>query len=136
MGNDKMTGRELRVSPPVPPPRTRLSGMWRALSLPMLAFLSLPIVALFLRTSPAELVENLHAPSVLQAIGLSLVTTLISTSIIIVGGTPLAYSQARGQFRLSRLIDTLIDLPLVLPPAVAGVALLMALVDEASWEVC
>lgn len=126
MGNDKMTGRELRVSPPVPPPRTRLSGMWRALSLPMLAFLSLPIVALFLRTSPAELVENLHAPSVLQAIGLSLVTTLISTSIIIVGGTPLAYSQARGQFRLSRLIDTLIDLPLVLPPAVAGVALLMA----------
>jgi molybdate transport system permease protein len=121
-----MADREVRVSPPLPPPRTRLSGMWRALSLPMLVFLSLPIVALFLRTSPAELIENLRAPSVLQAIGLSLVTTLISTSIIILGGTPLAYSQARGQFRFSRMVDTLIDLPLVLPPAVAGVALLMA----------
>ena len=121
-----MADREVRISPPVPPPQTRLSGMWRALSLPMLVFLSLPIVALFLRTSPADLIENLRDPSVIQAIGLSLVTTLISTLIIILGGTPLAYSQARGQFRFSRMVDTLIDLPLVLPPAVAGVSLLMA----------
>jgi molybdate transport system permease protein len=92
----------------------------------MLIFLSIPIVALFLRVSPSGLLENLRQPDVLQAIGLSLITTLISTLIIILGGTPLAYSQARGQLRFSRLIDTLIDLPLVLPPAVAGVALLMA----------
>ena len=121
-----MTDREVRVSPPAPPPKTKLSGMWRVLSLPMLVFLSIPIVALFLRTSPASLVENLQDPDVIRAIGLSLVTTIISTLIIILAGTPLAYAHARGQFHFSRLVDTLIDLPLVLPPAVAGVALLMA----------
>jgi molybdate transport system permease protein len=96
------------------------------MSLPMLAFLLLPLVALFLRTSPQRLLENLQAPYVIQAILLSLVTTLISTLIIIIGGTPVAYSQARRQFRFRRAVDTLIDLPLVLPPAVAGIALLMA----------
>jgi len=115
-----------RQSPPAPAPQVRLSGLWRVLSLPMLIFLSLPILALFLRISPANLVENLRQPDVLQAIGLSLGTTLISTLIIILAGTPLAYSHSRGQFRFNRLVDTLIDLPLVLPPAVAGVALLMA----------
>jgi molybdate transport system permease protein len=121
-----MNNQEMRGSPPAPTPPTRLSGIWRILSLPMLIFLSIPILALFLRISPPNLLENLRQPDVLQAIGLSLVTTLISTAIIILGGTPLAYSQARGQFRFNRIIDTLIDLPLVLPPAVAGVALLMA----------
>jgi molybdate transport system permease protein len=121
-----MNSQKVRGSPPAPLPKTRLSGLWRVLSLPMLIFLSIPIVALFLRISPSGLLENLRQPDVLQAIGLSLITTLISTLIIILGGTPLAYSQARGQLRFSRLIDTLIDLPLVLPPAVAGVALLMA----------
>jgi molybdate transport system permease protein len=115
-----------REIPPVPPPHTRLSGVWRILSLPMLVFLSLPIAALFLRISPGSLLNNLQDPDVLRAIGLSLGTTLISTAIIVVGGTPLAYSHARRQYRFNRLIDTLIDLPLVLPPAVAGVALLMA----------
>lgn len=100
--------------------------MWRILSLPMLFFLSIPILALFMRISPANLVENLRQPTVLQAIALSLGTTMISTIIIILAGTPLAYTHARGQFWFSRLVDTLIDLPLVLPPAVAGVALLMA----------
>lgn len=121
-----MNNQEMRGSPPAPTPQTRLSGLWRVLSLPMLIFLSIPILALFLRISPPSLLENLRQPDVLQAIGLSLGTTLISTAIIILAGTPLAYSQARGQFRFSRMIDTLIDLPLVLPPAVAGVALLIA----------
>jgi molybdate transport system permease protein len=121
-----MTGQSERSSPPPPPPKTKLSGLWRVLSLPILVFLSVPIVALFLRTSPAALIENLQDPDVIRAIALSLVTTIISTAIIILAGTPLAYAHARDQFRFSRLIDTLIDLPLVLPPAVAGVALLMA----------
>lgn len=116
---------EARQSPPATVPQTRLSRLWRLTSLPMLLFLSLPILALILRIPPADLVENLRQPNVFQAIGLSLGTTVISTMIIILAGTPLAYSQARGQFRYSRLVDTLIDLPLVLPPAVAGVALLM-----------
>ena len=116
---------EARQSPAATVPQTKLSRLWRLTSLPMLLFLSLPILALILRIPPADLVENLRQPNVFQAIALSLGTTLISTMIIILAGTPLAYSQARGQFRYSRLVDTLIDLPLVLPPAVAGVALLM-----------
>jgi len=113
-------------SPPSPPPRPQLSGLWRAFSLPMLVFLSLPLLALFLRIAPARLIANLGEPYVLQAIGLSLATTIVTTLIIILGGTPVAYSLARRQYRFRRAIDTLIDLPTVLPPAVAGVALLMA----------
>ncbi|HLE52204.1 MAG TPA: ABC transporter permease [Anaerolineales bacterium] len=113
-------------SPPSPPPRPQLSGLWRALSLPMLVFLSLPLMALFLRIAPARLIANFGDPYVLQAIGLSLATTVVTTLIIILGGTPVAYSLARRQYRFRRAIDTLIDLPTVLPPAVAGVALLMA----------
>jgi molybdate transport system permease protein len=94
----------------------------------MLVFLSLPLLALFLRISPAHLIANLGEPYVLQAIVLSLVTTIVSTLIIILGGTQVAYSLARRQYLIRRAIDTLIDLPLVLPPAVAGVALLMAFV--------
>jgi molybdate transport system permease protein len=96
------------------------------LSLPMLAFLSLPLLALFLRTSPAQLIANLQQPLVLQAIALSLATSLLATLSTIVLGTPLAYALARGSFRFGRLVDTLVDLPILLPPAVAGVALLMA----------
>ena len=107
-------------------PRAKVSSIWRWLSVPMLLFLGIPIVALLLRISPVSLVENLRQTEVLQAMGLSLVTTLITTLIIIIAGTPLAFSHSRGPYRLSRLVDTLIDLPLVLPPAVAGVALLMA----------
>ena len=96
------------------------------LSLPMLAFISLPLLALFLRTSSASLLANLRQPVVQQAIILSLVTSLTATGITILLGTPLAYGLARGAFRYQRLIDTLVDLPIVLPPAVAGVALLVA----------
>ena len=92
----------------------------------MLIYIIVPLLALFLRISPEQLVANLQEPNVLRAIGLSLTTTIVSTLLIILGGTPLAYAHARRQFRFGRLIDTLIDLPLVLPPAVAGVALLMA----------
>lgn len=108
------------------PPRPQISRLWRVLSLPMLFYIILPLLALFLRISPEQLVANLQEPNVLRAIGLSLTTTIVSTLLIILGGTPLAYAHARRQFRFGRLIDTLIDLPLVLPPAVAGVALLMA----------
>lgn len=108
------------------PAQPRLLPLWQALSLPLLAFFSLPLLALFVRASPASLVADLTRPQVLQAIGLSLVTTLTSTAITILFGTPLAYALAHRGVPLRRLVDTLIDLPTVLPPAVAGVALLMA----------
>ena len=99
---------------------------WPFLSVPFLAFLILPIVALLLRATPDRLFANLGQPQVLQAISLSLVTTLAATGITIVFGTPVAYLLAQRRFRLRRAIDTLIDLPTVLPPSVAGIALLMA----------
>jgi molybdate transport system permease protein len=91
----------------------------------MLAFITLPLAALFLRTSPAGLIANLSQPVALQAIVVSLRTTLIATAVIVVFGTPVALYLAQPNLHFRRVIDTLADLPTVLPPAVAGVALLV-----------
>lgn len=99
---------------------------WWLASLPLVLFLALPLLALILSISPAQLMENLAKPQVRQAIGISLKTTLITTTVTILLGTPLAYVLARRQFRFRRALDTLVDMPIVLPPAVAGVALLIA----------
>jgi molybdate transport system permease protein len=103
----------------------RLSWLW-PLSIPFLAFLLLPLAALLARAPAGQLLENLRQPEVYQAIALSLNTATLATLASIGLGTPLAYLMARRSFRFKRVIDTLIDLPTVLPPAVAGVALLMA----------
>jgi molybdate transport system permease protein len=93
--------------------------------LPLLAFLVIPIAALFLHVEPDRLLENLSGRQVTQAIGLSLSTTLLSTGLTVVFGTPLARLLARPGLRFRRVLDTLIDLPMVLPPSVAGIALLV-----------
>jgi len=95
-------------------------------SLPITIFLLLPLVALILRISPTQLLINLLNQQVAQAIRLSMITTLITLALTIVAGTPLAYLLARRTFRGRTLLDTLIDLPMVLPPSVAGIALLVA----------
>jgi molybdate transport system permease protein len=61
-----------------------------------------------------------------QAIGMSLQTSLITVALTVIFGSPLAYLLARRSFRFKRLVEALVDLPIVLPPAVAGVALLIA----------
>ena len=104
----------------------KVGSLWRFLSLPYLFFLTIPLAALLLRVSPAQVLENLSAPVTRQAIGLSLATTLISTIISIIFGIPVAYWLSQRKYFLTRLVDTLVDMPTVLPPAVAGVALLMA----------
>jgi molybdate transport system permease protein len=91
-----------------------------------LTFLTLPIVAIFLDTSPARLVDSLGEPGALDALWLSLRTTAMSLAIILVVGTPAAYLLATRRFRGRSLVITLVELPLVLPPAVAGIALLAA----------
>ena len=73
------------------------------------------------------MVENIGLKSVIQAIGVSFKTTLVSVGFIFLLGTPVAYLLGRHQFRLKKALDALIDLPLVLPPSVAGLALLMTL---------
>ena len=91
-----------------------------------LTFLTLPIVAIFVDRSPAELIDSLGEPGALDALWLSLRTTAASIAIILIVGTPAAYLLATRSFRGRALIVTLIELPLVLPPAVAGIALLAA----------
>ena len=88
--------------------------------------LSVPLLALVFRISPAQIWENLQTPQVYEAIRISLTTTAITTIVSILFGTPVAYLLARRQVPFRPFIDTLIDLPIVLPPAVAGVALLIA----------
>jgi molybdate transport system permease protein len=96
------------------------------LSLPLIFFLVTPLVALVLRLSPTALPTHLIDPVVAQAIGLSMATTSTTLGITLLIGTPAAYLLARRQFRGRHLLETLIDLPMVLPPAVAGIALLLA----------
>lgn len=107
--------------------RPRRQTLWLLLlALPMLAFLVLPLLALVARIRPLVLIDNLANDQVVQAVGLSLITAGTSTAAAILFGTPLAYLLARRSFRGHAIIDTLIDLPMVLPPAVAGIALLIA----------
>jgi molybdate transport system permease protein len=92
-----------------------------------LSFLTLPLVALFVDTTPRRLIGSLDDPGVADALWLSLRTTLLAVGVIVVVGTPAAYLLATRRFRGRDVVVTLIELPLVLPPAVAGVALLAAL---------
>lgn len=110
-----------------PMPSIRWSmRIWQFLSLPLLLFLLLPLVAIFLRIPMPDFITNLREQQVAQAVGLSLMTSLITVCVTIIFGTPVAYLLARHHFPFRRVVDTLLDLPTVLPPAVAGVALLMA----------
>jgi len=95
------------------------------LSVPALALIVLPLVGLFLNTEIARFGSYVCCPQVAEALRLTLVTSLISAVLILLIGTPLAYWLAYSEFGGKQVIDTLVDLPLVLPPAVAGVALLM-----------
>lgn len=95
-------------------------------ALPMLAFLLLPVVALLLRASPSMVAVALATSAAQQAIRLSLTTSLATLSLALLLGTPLAWLLARRRFRGRAALDALVDLPMVLPPAVAGLALLMA----------
>ncbi len=107
-------------------PRRWLSGAWRIAALPLLLLFLVPVVLLLSRVSPTMLLEKAAQPYVRQALGVSLRTTLISLALILLLGTPLAYWIGRFQFRYKKALETLIDLPTVLPPSVAGIALLLA----------
>jgi molybdate transport system permease protein len=88
-------------------------------------YLLLPIIALFFRTTPDLFLSSLADPEVISALRLSLTTSFISLAIVIIVGTPFAYIHCRNQYPGKMIVDTIIDLPLVLPPAVAGLALLV-----------
>lgn len=88
-------------------------------------FLGLPVLALFARALlGGSIGEVLASPAVIDALRLSLVTTAVSLGIAVMFGTPVALLLARRRFRGHALLETLVDLPIVLPPSVAGLALL------------
>jgi molybdate transport system permease protein len=92
------------------------------------AFLGVPIALLVGRAVVGgSLAAALGSSAVIDALVLSLVTTAISLALTIAIATPLAHLLARRRFRGTSLVETLVDLPIVLPPSVAGLALLLTL---------
>jgi len=91
-----------------------------------LGFLTLPIIALLMRVPFDQLLTYLTDPVVQDALRITLISSFTSLALMIVFGTPTAFLLARYTFPGKAIVETLIDLPLVLPPAVAGVALLFA----------
>jgi molybdate transport system permease protein len=92
-----------------------------------LAFLVLPVLAIFVHTTPTNLVDQLSNPVVKDAFVVSLKTSVIAQVLIVLFGTPTAYLLATQRFPGRSLAVTFVELPLVLPPAVAGLGLLAAL---------
>lgn len=91
------------------------------------ALVLLPIVAIFGRVLPSGLLlSTLGKPIVVEALRLTVFTTVLTLGLALLLGTPIAWLLARRPFPGRSLLDSLIELPMVLPPAVAGIGLLMA----------
>jgi molybdate transport system permease protein len=97
------------------------------LAIPLLGLLVIPPFALLSRVSPATMLKYLGTQAVVEAILLSLWTSAASLLVTLIFGTPLAYLLGRTKFTGKSVVEVLIDWPIVLPPAVAGIALLMTL---------
>ncbi|MEZ4224822.1 MAG: ABC transporter permease [Polyangiaceae bacterium] len=103
----------------------RQESVLAALGGVLLLLLVAPVLFLFTATTPAEFAQGLAHPLVLPALKLSLVTSVTTLAVAVILGTPLAWLLARARGRLARAVETASQLPIVLPPAVAGVALLL-----------
>jgi len=106
--------------------RALLSVLYFAAVAIALAFLVLPIVAIFTHVPPGRLVDQLSNPVVRDALRVTLKTSLVAQVLIIGFGTPLAYFVASRRFPGRSFVISLVELPIVLPPAVAGIGLLVA----------
>jgi molybdate transport system permease protein len=116
----------------------RLRRLGRALVKPALATLFfgaaavalgailLPLIAIFVHVPPGELLREFHSPVVHDALIVTLKTTVVAQGAVLVFGTPLAYFLASRRFPGRAVLVTLVELPIVLPPAVAGIGLLVA----------
>ncbi len=106
--------------------RIQTVGPWVPASF-LLAFLIVPILALLLRSTEGSVLStSITSPVVREALALSLVTSLATVLLAVSFGTPLAYLLSRREFRGKAIVESLVDIPLVLPPVVAGVTLLLA----------
>jgi len=91
-----------------------------------LAFLALPLIALLTHRPPSALVDQLSNPVVTDALVVSVEASAVAQALIVVFGTPAAYLLATRRFPGRAALVTLVELPIVLPPAVAGIGLLVA----------
>jgi molybdate transport system permease protein len=109
----------------------RRGGWFAALLVAALAvalvFLTVPVLAIFVDTAPGDLLSSLGDEGSLEALWLSLLCSTVAIVVIVLVGTPAAYLLATRRFRGRSVVVTLVELPLVLPPAVAGIGLLAAL---------
>ncbi|HEX2738930.1 MAG TPA: ABC transporter permease [Rubrobacter sp.] len=102
------------------------SGLAVAALALLAGFISLPLLSLVVWTIDEQAWRAMASPTAVDALLLSIRTTAITMLILLVVGTPAAYVLARVNFRGNRVINTLIDIPVVLPPSAAGIALLLA----------
>lgn len=92
----------------------------------VVCFLLLPVLTILFNMGPDELLEKLNTPLAYKALKLSLISTLITLGLIITFGMPLAFFLANSRFPGKKVVEVLvIQLPIVIPPSVAGVGLLM-----------
>jgi len=109
---------------------TAASTIWRAVmwtaAICMVAFVVLPVLALLVTTGWPAFVAGLRDPLVLPALELTVATTATSLVLVVGFGTPLAWLLASRSGRLARTVETILQLPVVIPPAVAGLTLLLA----------
>lgn len=92
-----------------------------------LLFIGFPVLALLIRAAGQEgFLSSLSSDVALTALKLSLGTSIISMGFVLLIGTPFAYLLAKNTSIFLRTLDSLVELPIVLPPVVAGVAMLMA----------
>ena len=90
------------------------------------AFLVFPVVAIFFHTAPSKLVSSLGDEASTDALRLSLETSTIAMAAVVAVGTPAAYWLATRVFKAKPVLVAMLELPLVLPPAVAGIGLFAA----------
>jgi len=102
------------------------TGVLVVASAALFGLLGLPVAALVTRVAPGELLRRLQDPALLEALQLSLLTSFSATLVVVGIGLPVAYLLATTTFPGKRLVEVLVDLPMVLPPTVAGVGLLLA----------
>src|SRR4051794_22860576 len=96
-------------------------------AVPALVFLGLPVLGLVVRAfASGSVVSALSNPAVIDALWLSAVTTGVCVVLVLLFGLPLSFALARGRLPGRSAIETIVDLPIVLPPSVAGLALLLA----------
>jgi len=91
----------------------------------LVLFLILPLISTLLSTTPADFLGSFTDPEILKSIALTFSAAAVATVIALVTGIPLAYLLARRHFRGKRLLEAIINLPVVIPHTAAGVALLL-----------